>query len=242
MLTSFGPSINAAVFGASGGIGGAFVQELLDCSNVAQVDAFSRRSLNDQPKLRSFQVDVLDEDSLKSGLEQANKQYELILVALGLLHDDQVQPEKALKQLSFDAMQRVFALNAFAPMIIAKHTLPRLPRERRSAFAALSARVGSIADNRLGGWYAYRASKTALNQFIKTTSIEHARRWPEGLVVGLHPGTVDTGLSKPFQSQVSQGKLFTPSQSARKLLKVLDQLQISDSGQVFDHAGQAIPA
>ena len=138
-------------------------------------------------------------------------------------------------------MATAFRLNTTGPALVAKHFLPLLARDRKAAFAALSARVGSIEDNGLGGWYAYRASKAALNMAIKTLSIELARRYPLALCVGLHPGTVDTALSKPFQAGVPQERLFSPAQSARHLLSVLDELTAEDSGKLFAWDGRRIP-
>jgi NAD(P)-dependent dehydrogenase (short-subunit alcohol dehydrogenase family) len=139
-------------------------------------------------------------------------------------------------------MERSYRINAIGPALVARHFLPLLAADRKSAFAALSARVGSIGDNGLGGWHAYRASKAALNMLLKTLAIELARRNPGALCVGLHPGTVDTGLSRPFQRGVPEGKLFTPRQSARLLLNVLDGLSTEHTGQVFAWDGQRIPA
>ncbi|MDH5622584.1 MAG: SDR family NAD(P)-dependent oxidoreductase, partial [Gammaproteobacteria bacterium] len=149
----------------------------------------------------------------------------------GVLHrDDAVQPEKTMQALSASAMSEVFAVNAIGPALLAKHFLPVMRRKGKTVFAVLSARVGSIADNRLGGWVTYRASKAALNMVIKTLSIEQTRRRPESIMVALHPGTVDTALSKPFSSGVAEHALFTPEYSAACLLKVIDGLDVSDSG------------
>ena len=137
---------------------------------------------------------------------------------------------------------QLFAVNAIGPALVAKHFLPLLPRHGRSVFASISARVGSIEDNRLGGWYSYRASKAALNMLLKTYSIELKRRAPSAICVGLHPGTVDTALSKPFQGGVAPGKLFSPTQSAAYLLRVIDGLTPADNGAVFAWDGSQIPA
>jgi len=131
-------------------------------------------------------------------------------------------------------------INTFIPALMAKHFIPRLNLDRQSIFAALSARVGSISDNRLGGWYAYRASKTALNMIIKNAAIETARRNKKAIIVGLHPGTVDSSLSKPFQRNVPDEKLFAPMRSAQDLLKVLDDLNPEQSGRCFAWDGQEV--
>ena len=167
----------------------------------------------------------------------------LVFVASGLLHDEGlgIQPEKSWDALSPDTMAALFAVNTIGPALVAKHFLPRLARGRKTAFAAISARVGSISDNGLGGWYGYRASKAALNQVIKTLSVELARKNPSALCVGLHPGTVATPLSAPFQKGVPEGKLFSPVFSARSMLSVLDGLSHRDSGSLFAWDGKPIP-
>ncbi|MGL4542907.1 MAG: SDR family NAD(P)-dependent oxidoreductase, partial [Polymorphobacter sp.] len=163
---------------------------------------------------------------------------DLVIVATGVLHDATRGPERSLGALDAGWLAHSFAVNASGPALVAQALLPRLRRDRKTAFAALSARVGSIADNRLGGWYSYRASKAALNQLVRTAALEHARRHPLGLCVTLHPGTVDTRLSKPFQRGVPE--LFTAATSARHLLGVLDRLTPADSGGLFAWDGAAI--
>jgi NAD(P)-dependent dehydrogenase (short-subunit alcohol dehydrogenase family) len=149
-------------------------------------------------------------------------------------------PEKTLRELDAEVMAHVLAINTIGPAMVAKHFLPRMRPGTKSVFAVLSARVGSISDNRLGGWYSYRASKAALNMLLKTLAIEHARRFPASIVAGLHPGTVATPLSAPFQQRVPEGKLFTPDFAAERLLAVIDGLEVSDSGSVFAWDGSRI--
>jgi len=139
-------------------------------------------------------------------------------------------------------MKQVFAINTIGPALVAKHFLPLLDRNRRSVFAALSARVGSISDNRLGGWYGYRASKSALNMIIKTLAIELSRRNREAICIGLHPGTVDSRLSAPFQNNVAADKLFAPDLAATQLLEVVDQVRSEQSGRLLAWNGLEIPA
>ena len=139
-------------------------------------------------------------------------------------------------------MAEVFALNTIGPALIAKHMLALMPRAKPFVFAALSARVGSIADNRLGGWHSYRASKAALNMLLRNFALEAARTHPEGVVVGLHPGTVDSALSQPFQTNLADGQLTAPAQAAANLLGVLARLGPEQSGRVFDFRGEEIPA
>jgi NAD(P)-dependent dehydrogenase (short-subunit alcohol dehydrogenase family) len=163
-----------------------------------------------------------------------------VIVATGLLHAQRVAPERSNSALDAAQLLRLYAVNAVGPALIAKHFLPLLPRAEPSVFAALSARVGSIGDNRLGGWHSYRASKAALNMLIRTMAIELKRTRPDAILVGLHPGTVDTKLSKPFQRGVPEGRLFTPDESAKHLLAVVDGLGPQDSGGVFAWDGTRI--
>jgi NAD(P)-dependent dehydrogenase (short-subunit alcohol dehydrogenase family) len=158
-----------------------------------------------------------------------------------MLHEEGHGPERSLRQLEGGRLLQSFAVNAVGPALLLRHLAPRLRRNGRSLAAFLSARVGSIADNRLGGWYGYRASKAALNQLVRTAAIEIARSRPEAVVVTLHPGTVDTGMSRPFQSNVPEGQLVSPRRSAAHLLAVMDRLTPADSGGFFDWAGEAIP-
>jgi len=151
-----------------------------------------------------------------------------------------MMPEKALKELSSEKMQAVYMANTVGPMLVAKHFLPKFSRDKRSVFAAISARVGSISDNRLGGWHSYRASKAALNMLLKNASIEMKRTHPESIIVGLHPGTVDSELSKPFQRHVQAGKLFAPEHSVSQMLSVLDGLSAQNSGNHYAYDGTLI--
>ena len=168
-----------------------------------------------------------------------NAPIHLVVVAVGTLHTDQYSPEKALRQVNSDAFLEVMRINALLPTLIALASVGPLAKER-SLFAALSARVGSISDNSLGGWHAYRASKAALNMLLRNIAIEVGRRRNGTVIAGLHPGTVDTGLSAPFQGNVPEGKLFTPTYSAGQLLTVLNGLSVEQSGQCFDYAGKPI--
>jgi NAD(P)-dependent dehydrogenase (short-subunit alcohol dehydrogenase family) len=165
---------------------------------------------------------------------------DLIVNTAGLLHSKDVSPEKALEQMSLSAMQQVFAVNAYGPILLAQALMPWLKARRPVMFASLTARVGSIADNRLGGWYSYRASKAAQNQLLKTLAIELARRNPDAIVLALHPGTTDTDLSRPFQANVAQEKLFTPDFVAEQLLKQIMQVTADDTGSFIAWDGQRI--
>ncbi|MGB1271193.1 MAG: SDR family NAD(P)-dependent oxidoreductase [Endozoicomonas sp.] len=159
----------------------------------------------------------------------------MVLVTTGILHTEGnhgpgVQPEKSIRDFRADQFSRVFAVNTIGPAMIARYFLPKLVTDRKSVFAVLSARVGSISDNRLGGCYAYRASKAALNMIVKSLAIETARKQRQAAVVALHPGTVDSGLSEPFQSRVPSGQLFSPEYAAGQLLSVFNGLTSKDSG------------
>lgn len=227
LLASFGPDLRAVVVGAGGGIGAAFVAALADRGEVV---GLGRAAL-----------DLTDPASIADAAARIGGPIDLVIVATGVLHNAGGGPEKALRELDADRLARAFAVNATGPALVARAFLPLLRTDRKSAFAALSARVGSIGDNRLGGWYGYRASKAALNQLLRTAAIEHARRAPLSVVVGLHPGTVDTRLSAPFQRGVPDTKLFTPTFSAVAMLGVLDCLTPANSGGLFAWDGAAIP-
>ena len=241
ILPSFEPGLTAVVCGASGGIGRAFIDALNTDSSVKRVIALSRTG-NVPETADAIQFDIEDEASIAAAAREIGGPVDLVVVATGILHDGNFQPEKNWNALSAEGLARSFAINAIGPALIAKHFLPLLPKQRKSVFAALSARVGSIEDNRLGGWYGYRASKAALNQLLKTLAIELKRTRKEAVCIGLHPGTVDTGLSKPFQGGVPEGKLFTPDFSASKLLAVIDNVTPADTGRVFAWDGKRVPA
>ncbi|MGP1255928.1 MAG: SDR family NAD(P)-dependent oxidoreductase [Kiloniellales bacterium] len=246
-LTSYGAGLEVAVLGATGGLGGAFVSALAGDPAVARVHALSRRTPSSLPEAALWHpCDLTDEDSVAAAaqsVQAAAGTLHLVVVAIGVLQDEarRISPEKAWRQLDPQAMVEVFRTNTVAPALAAKHFLPLLDRSRRATFAALSARVGSIEDNRFGGWHSYRASKAALNQLLKTFAIELARRNPSAFCVGLHPGTVDTGLSKPFQRNLPEGQLFTPDYSVEALIAVLDGLGEGDSGGLFAWDGTRIP-
>ncbi|AWJ87043.1 short-chain dehydrogenase (plasmid) [Azospirillum sp. TSH58] len=239
-IAGFTGSIRAVVIGASGGIGAAVTHQLLADSGVTEVVALSRRPIAPAEKLRTGFLDLADEPSIADAAALAGA-VDLVFIASGLLHQDAVRPEKSWRALDPAAMARLFQVNAIGPALVAKHFLPRMPRQGRAVFAVLSAKVGSIADNRLGGWYGYRASKAALNQIVRTTAIELARSRPDAVCVALHPGTVDTPLSQPFQAGVAQGRLFSPAVAAGHLLHVLGELTPMDSGGLFAWDGQRLP-
>lgn len=240
-LNTFHSKPNIAVVGSSGGIGAALFT-ILDSVPNSRVLGFSRSATSHSTDSNNALLDYSSEASIASAAELAstNGPLDLVIVATGILHDGALQPEKSLRDIDATNMQRVMQVNAIGPALVAKHFLPHMRRDNKSVFAAISARVGSISDNRLGGWASYRASKAALNMLLKTLSIEHARRWPEAVIAALHPGTVNTHLSEPFSSRVPQGKLFSPADSASYMLSVIDTLQPSDSGGFFAWDGQTI--
>jgi NAD(P)-dependent dehydrogenase (short-subunit alcohol dehydrogenase family) len=199
------------------------------------VDALSRNGT-------SPTIDITDEESVASAVKalKDNAPYNLIVVATGILHDAEVAPEKAIRDASPVGLLHYFNVNAVGPALVAKHFISLLHKAERSIFAVLSARVGSISDNRLGGWYGYRASKAALNMLIKTLSIEVRRTRPAAICVALHPGTVDSRLSKPYQHGVASDRLFSPDDAASKLLAVIERLAAEQSGNCFDWEGVRI--
>lgn len=232
---------SAVVIGATGGIGRAMVERIVADGAFESVWAVSRSGADVTGAL-GLAADLEDEASLAYAAERIGQgpTPTLIIVATGVLHDGR-QPERSFRQLDAEHLLRDYRVNAVGPALAAKHLLPLMPRDRRAVFAALSARVGSIADNRLGGWHAYRASKAALNMILRNLSVEMARSHPQAVIAGLHPGTVATDLSAPFQKGVAEGKLFTADYSAERLLSVLSNLTLADSGGVFAWDGVRVP-
>ena len=235
------PLLNAAVFGASGGIGAALVARLAARDDVAVVHAGSRQPVAASGKLRPFRFDLEAEPSIAAAAAGMDS-VDLVIIATGVLTlPEGPGPEKAARDLDGAAMARLFALNTIGPALIARHMLPLLPKSRRAVFAALSARVGSLADNRLGGWHSYRASKAALNMLMRNFAIELARTRPQAMAVALHPGTVQTRLSAPFSRNLAAGQAVPPDTCAANLLRVIDRLTPSDSGCLLAWDGSVIP-
>lgn len=252
-LPKFTHPLTAYVQGASRGVGFALVQHLAKSEEVGHVFA-SARSATVAPgllelaavgKVRLLDVDVTDEDSVAAAAARVRNDQstiDLIINCAGVLHTpDGMQPERRLADIEPGNMVRSFRVNALGPLLIAKHFAPTLPRDRHCVFANLSARVGSIGDNRLGGWYAYRAAKAAQNQITRTLAIELQRRSPQTLCVALHPGTVATGLSSPFTRNRPAGRQFSPEQAAVQLLDVIGGLDAGSSGRFFAYDGSEIP-
>lgn len=255
MLDSFPSAFSAVVQGSSRGIGLALVAALLDNDRIARVIACARQSEASDAlaelaerhgaRLQTQALDITQPTqvtALAETLRSAGVRPHLVINVSGLLHQGpHLMPEKRLEDIDFETMQRVFAVNTLGPALLCRHLLPMMAGEGKAAFLALSARVGSISDNRLGGWYAYRSSKAALNQLLKTASIEARRRYKNVLIAALHPGTTDTDLSKPFQTNVPPDRLFTTGFVAQRLLSVIDGLGLEDSGGFFAWDGQSIP-
>ena len=224
----------AIIIGAKGGIGAALADVMDQRNDGSPVIRLHRAS---NPPL-----DLADEASIAAAAAAiAALGYEIstVVVATGLLHADGRGPEKSLRDLDAAWMARNFQINAIGPSLVAKHFLPIMARQGPVYFAALSARVGSISDNRLGGWHSYRASKAALNMLIRNIAIEWQRKNPQSVVVGLHPGTVETALSEPFKGNPAHER-FAPEQSAQDMLSVLHSLSPQQSGQIFAYDGSLI--
>ncbi|WP_344762504.1 SDR family NAD(P)-dependent oxidoreductase [Actimicrobium antarcticum] len=229
------------VMGASGGIGLALTTQLLAHPGVARVTAAARGTADSAglaelaahhpSRLVIAQADITDSSSLHAlALRLGGARLHLVINATGLLHQAELAPEKSLAAVTSTNLQQVFAVNAFGPVLLAQAMLPLMRHDAVAVFASLSARVGSISDNRLGGWYAYRAAKAAQNQLLKTVAIEGRRSHPRLSVQLLHPGTVDSALSRPFQRGVTPEKLFSPERAAAQLLAVIATATPANSG------------
>lgn len=229
-LTSFPPGGTAVVIGATGAIGGALADIVEGSGAFARTVRLSRRS---NPPL-----DLTDEASIeRAAASLRGEALRLVLLATGFLHGEGVEPEKSLRRVTPEALHRNLALNTVGPALVLKHFAPLLPREGRSVLGMVTAKVGSIADNDLGGWYSYRASKAAQNQLLRTASIEIARTKPDALLVALHPGTVASDLSEPFAK--SGLTVRPPAESATAMLGVVDGL--SETGTFRGYDGAVIP-
>ena len=229
-MVSLGDGYRALVIGASGALGTAFCGQLKQDPRCAGVRALGRHTI---PELDLERPETIARAAIELAAEAP---YQLILHAAGLLHRDRIKPEKSFSMIEQEAMQAVFQVNTLGPALVLRHFLPLL--EPRGAMAILSAKVGSIGDNRLGGWYAYRASKAALNMLIKTAAIELARTRPQSRLLSLHPGTVVSGLSQPFRGASSARPADI---AAAQLLTLIDQLTPADSGHFFSYDGERLP-
>lgn len=238
---------HVAVIGATGGLGSAFVDALLADASVECVHACARTPApTGNARLHWHQLDLLDPISIAEAAAgiAINGPLDLLLVATGVLWSEEqgaeLKPEKSFSQLTAAQMETMFRVNTIGPALVLQQLLPLMRRDQRTVAAALSARVGSISDNRLGGWHSYRASKAALNMLVKGAAIEQRRSNPPAIVVGLHPGTVATHLSSPFRKGVAAEQLFTPAVAVQHLLQVIAQLKTEDSGRCFAWDGKEI--
>lgn len=229
-MNSLGDGYRALVIGASGALGTAFCELLGNDPRCAGVRQLGRNTV---PALDLEQPETIASAATELA---AQAPYQLIVHAAGLLHRDQIKPEKSYSAIEHEALQAVFQVNALGPALVLRHFLPLL--DARGTMAVLSAKVGSIGDNRLGGWYAYRASKAALNMLIKTAAIELARTRPQSRLLSLHPGTVVSGLSQPFRGATSARPADV---AAAELLSLIDQLTPADSGHFFAYNGERLP-
>jgi NAD(P)-dependent dehydrogenase (short-subunit alcohol dehydrogenase family) len=255
MLSSFPDGSHALVTGASRGIGLEFVRQLLAEPRLTRVFAACRqpalagmlsRMASGEPRLRVVALDVADEAQVEAAAREfadETDRLNLVVNAAGLLHEAAagMAPEKRLADVRADTLAASFAVNAFGPLLVAKHFERLLAHRERAVFASISARVGSIGDNRLGGWYAYRGAKAAQNMFTKTLSVEWARSRRNVICVALHPGTTDTDLSRPFQANVPPEKLFSTERTVRQLLEVVERLTPADTGRFLAWDGSEIP-
>lgn len=227
-MRSLPEGYRALVLGASGGIGAAVVEALRRDPRCGEVVPLSRRADG---------LEITEEAAIRRVLAPLSGPFHLVFCATGALVIDGVGPEKALAQMGAEAMMRQFAVNALGPALILREVLPLLPRRERALLAVLSARIGSIGDNRLGGWIAYRTAKAALNQIVRTTAVELARRHPQGVLAALHPGTVATPLT---EAHAAGRERLTPPDSAARMLAVLDALTPAESGGFFAYDGQPV--
>ena len=250
------PEAHILVAGASQGIGLGFVRALLQDPRPRRIVALYRNPDTaaallacTDPRLLPIAADLTEEDSIAAALEQMGSprdRLHWVINCVGVLHgvDGQgqpFQPEKSLRHINGAQLLHYFQTNSISGVLLAKHLTPWLRHPDPSLFATISAKVGSIGDNRLGGWYGYRASKAALNMLIKTVAIEYSRVSPRTIVTVLHPGTTDTRLSQPFQGGVSPEKLFSIERTVTQLLAVLEGLTLADSGEFFSWDGTKLP-
>ena len=241
-MTSSGDGLTVAVVGGNGGIGQAFVRHLAERPTVTTVHATYRRGdvPFEHPRVSWHTLDVTQESAVSEWAASLGE-LDMLINAVGMLHTAKQGPEKSIRRFDADFFLQNMGLNAVPSLLLAKHLQPKFRHGRRAIFATVSAKVGSIEDNRLGGWVSYRASKAALNMGLKTLSIEWKRTLPNVIVAALHPGTTDTALSKPFQRSVPDGQLFTPEYSARCMLQVLDGLTCEDTGRFWAFDGELLP-
>ena len=232
---------NIIIAGSSGAIGGEFIEFYANNSNVEKIIALSRKSINaDHKKMQSVEIDYNNDATFKNldeilQLDSISK----IIIATGVLHTDQIKPEKSIDGIEEGNMKTVFQVNVFGPALLFKKLMPLVKKSKGVKIVFLTARVGSISDNELGGWHSYRSSKSALNMMIKNLSIELKRLNKQHCVIGIHPGTVKSHLSEPFLRHVKH-VVFTPKESVGFMGKVINEINHKDSGKCFDFSGKEI--
>lgn len=245
---------NAFIVGTSQGIGLEFVRTLIQRDDINKLYATYRQqetatelfelAAQHPDRLICLQMDLTDESQILEGIAQIRADVDalhLVINCVGLLHEGSLQPEKSLRQINPEHLLRYFHVNSIGAVLLAKHLIPLFRSADRSIFATISAKLGSIGDNQLGGWYGYRASKAALNMLMRTVAIEYGRTSPHTIVATLHPGTTDTRLSKPFQRGVAPEKLFSVDRTVSQLLTVITSLKPEDSGYFFSWDGSRLP-
>lgn len=232
---------NIIIAGSSGAIGGEFTELYANNSNVEKIIALSRKPINtNHNKIQSVEIDYYNEATFKnldeiSQLDSISK----IIIATGILHTDQIRPEKSIDSIAGEDMRKVFQVNVFGPILLVKKLLPLIKKSKGVKIVFLTARVGSISDNVLGGWHSYRSSKSALNMMIKNLAIELKRLNKEHVVIGIHPGTVKSHLSEPFLRHVKHD-IFNPKESVDLMTQVISKVSQTDSGKCFDFSGKVI--
>ena len=232
---------NIIIAGSSGSIGGEFTKQYTDDPNVEKVVTLSRNVNNlNHEKIQSIKIDYSNEATFKnldeiSQLDSISK----IIIATGILHTDQIKPEKSIDSIAAEDMKQVFQVNVFGPILLVKKLIPLIKKSKGVKIVFLTARVGSISDNVLGGWHSYRSSKSALNMMIKNLAIELKRLNKEHVVIGIHPGTVKSHLSEPFLRHVKHD-IFNPKESVVLMTQVISKVSQTDSGKCFDFSGKVI--
>ena len=235
-------SKNIAIIGSSGAIGNAFVEHYLKDNSIQNIFTFSRNAADHlSNKVSSYKMDVESQESIQKAAEQIKDHIiDRVIIASGILHNESFGPEKSIKDLNYETFAKVYSINTIGPALIGRYFIPLLNKNEKSVIAFLSARVGSISDNKLGGWYSYRSSKTALNQIVKNFSIELKRSNKNAIVLALQPGTVESNFSEPFKKNVSKEKLFSPEYSVELLSKVIENSSEEDSGNLISYDGDTI--
>ena len=235
-------SKNIAIIGSSGAIGNAFVEHYLKDNSIQNIFTFSRNAADHlSNKVSSYKMDVESQESIQKAAEQIKDHIiDRVIIASGILHTESFGPEKSIKDLNYETFAKVYSINTIGPALIGRYFIPLMNKNEKSVIAFLSARVGSISDNILGGWYSYRSSKTALNQIVKNFSIELKRTNKNAIALALQPGTVESNFSEPFKNNVSKEKLFSPEYSVELLSKVIENSSEEDSGNLISYDGDTI--